>query len=127
VAFGSDASNLVPGDTNGFADIFVHDRQTTPALAAQGSCPGPMTVTATNCTPNAPVAFLYGNPGSYTNPNGICAGVTLGIASPTLAAVRNASGSGTVSVAYNFPAALCGRTVQIVDVATCTTSNTITL
>src|SRR6185436_4097188 len=28
VAFWSDATNLVAGDTNGFADVFVHDRQT---------------------------------------------------------------------------------------------------
>jgi Tol biopolymer transport system component len=28
VAFDSTATNLVPGDTNGFADVFVHDRQT---------------------------------------------------------------------------------------------------
>jgi Tol biopolymer transport system component len=28
VAFVSDASNLVPGDTNGWSDVFVHDRQT---------------------------------------------------------------------------------------------------
>ncbi|MEW6741770.1 MAG: calcium-binding protein [Planctomycetota bacterium] len=28
VAFGSSASNLVPGDTNGSADTFLHDRQT---------------------------------------------------------------------------------------------------
>jgi TonB family protein len=28
VAFSSDASNLVPGDTNGKPDVFVHDRQT---------------------------------------------------------------------------------------------------
>ncbi|NQT21413.1 MAG: hypothetical protein HQ592_17030, partial [Planctomycetes bacterium] len=28
VAFKSTASNLVPGDTNGTGDIFVHDRQT---------------------------------------------------------------------------------------------------
>src|SRR6185436_17337149 len=27
VAFASDATNLVPGDTNGFSDIFVRDRQ----------------------------------------------------------------------------------------------------
>lgn len=27
VVFESDASNLVPGDTNGFVDVFVHDRQ----------------------------------------------------------------------------------------------------
>lgn len=28
VAFSSDASNLVPGDTNGVSDVFVHDRMT---------------------------------------------------------------------------------------------------
>ena len=28
VAFDSDATNLVPGDTNGSGDVFVHDRQT---------------------------------------------------------------------------------------------------
>jgi Tol biopolymer transport system component len=28
IAFDSDASNLVPGDTNGNTDVFVHDRQT---------------------------------------------------------------------------------------------------
>jgi len=28
VVFASDASNLVPGDTNGFSDVFVRDRQT---------------------------------------------------------------------------------------------------
>jgi len=28
VTFCSDASNLIAGDTNGFADIFVHDRKT---------------------------------------------------------------------------------------------------
>ena len=28
VAFSSYASNLVPGDTNGWYDVFIHDRQT---------------------------------------------------------------------------------------------------
>ena len=28
VAFESDATNFVPGDTNGFSDVFVHDRKT---------------------------------------------------------------------------------------------------
>ena len=28
IAFSSYASNLVPGDTNNLADVFVHDRQT---------------------------------------------------------------------------------------------------
>jgi len=31
VAFDSDASNLVPGDTNGFCDVFVYNRHPTPA------------------------------------------------------------------------------------------------
>jgi Tol biopolymer transport system component len=30
VAFVSDASNLVPGDTNGYSDVFVHDRGAIP-------------------------------------------------------------------------------------------------
>jgi Tol biopolymer transport system component len=38
VAFASGASNLVPGDWNGYADVFVHDRQTgVTTLVSQGS------------------------------------------------------------------------------------------
>lgn len=38
VAFDSFATNLVPGDTNGHSDVFVHDRQTgTTALASTDS------------------------------------------------------------------------------------------
>ena len=41
MAFGSYASNLVPGDTNGTSDIFVYDRQTDTiervSLAADGT------------------------------------------------------------------------------------------
>src|SRR5207253_921856 len=45
VAFVSSATNLVPGDTNGVADVFVHDRQTRTtervsidSAATQGTC-----------------------------------------------------------------------------------------
>jgi Tol biopolymer transport system component len=39
VAFGSSAANLVPGDTNGRGDVFVHDRQsrTTTRVSVDGS------------------------------------------------------------------------------------------
>jgi len=40
VAFYSDASNLVSGDTNGFTDIFVHDRQTGETIRASVSSTG---------------------------------------------------------------------------------------
>src|SRR5438094_703914 len=46
VAFGSVASNLVPGDTNGTFDVFVHDRHTgatqrvsVDSVGAQGNNP----------------------------------------------------------------------------------------
>ena len=41
VAFYSDASNLVPGDTNGFADVFVKDLQTNAILRANVDNAGP--------------------------------------------------------------------------------------
>jgi Tol biopolymer transport system component len=34
IAFGSEASNLVPGDTNGSLDVFVHDRLTATTVRA---------------------------------------------------------------------------------------------
>src|SRR2546430_15507603 len=36
VAFSSDATNLVPGDTNGRTDVFVRDRRPTTGDAAAG-------------------------------------------------------------------------------------------
>ena len=35
VAFNSDATNLVPGDTNGARDVFVRDRQTGTTRAGE--------------------------------------------------------------------------------------------
>jgi archaellum component FlaF (FlaF/FlaG flagellin family) len=40
VAFSSDADNLVPGDTNGQTDIFVHDRKTKVAETAGADLAG---------------------------------------------------------------------------------------
>lgn len=40
VTFSSNASNLVPGDTNGFVDVFVHDRYTGQTARASVSSAG---------------------------------------------------------------------------------------
>lgn len=40
VVFSSEATNLVPGDTNGFEDIFVHDRQTAKTTRVNVSSTG---------------------------------------------------------------------------------------
>lgn len=96
-------------------------------LTKTGTCPGPVTLSSSNGTPNRPVAVLYGNAGSFTKPSGACAGLTLGIQNPTLAVMLNNNGAGAASVSFNTTAAFCGKTVQFVDVQTCTASNTVTL
>jgi hypothetical protein len=97
------------------------------SLSKSGACPGPMTLATAGGTPNTPVALVYGLPGSTTKPSGVCAGTTVAIANPTLAAVIGANGAGVATLTFNAPAGACGRTVQAVDLGACTTSNTITL
>jgi hypothetical protein len=98
-----------------------------PVLSKTGTCPGSMTVAVDGCTPNRPVAFFHGPAGTYTKPGGVCAGTTLSINNPTLAAVINANGAGKASITFNATPGYCGRTVQAVNVANCKTTNTITL
>jgi RHS repeat-associated protein len=60
VAFASSASNLVPNDTNGNRDIFVHDRgssELTPYQTANLGSPS----SPTNQTVAEPVSVIFGN------------------------------------------------------------------
>jgi hypothetical protein len=97
------------------------------SLAKAGSCPGPMTLSTANGTANAPVVILYGNAGVFVKPSGACAGITLAISPPNLGVMLNSNGSGAASVSFNASAAFCGKTVQAVDVSSCTASNPIVL
>ncbi|MDA1261075.1 MAG: hypothetical protein O3A20_10700, partial [Planctomycetota bacterium] len=74
-----------------------------PALAASGSCPGAMTLTATNCTANSSVAILYGSAGSFTKPSNPCGGLVLGIQNPTLGAMLGTDGAGAAALTFNAP------------------------
>ncbi len=98
-----------------------------PTLAKVGTCPGPMRLDASNCTPNSPVAILYGPAGSFTKNGNPCNGLMLGISNPTLAAIIGTNGSGNATLSFNAPPAACGRTVQGVDIASCTPTNTLIL
>jgi hypothetical protein len=126
VAFFSFASNLVPGDTNGASDIFVHDRLGL-SLALTGSCSGAVTLTISNATANGSVAIVFGQAGVFVKPTPPCQGLTLGVAPPTLAAIRTADGGGTATLNFTAPPGACGRSVQAVDVMTCTATNVIVL
>jgi hypothetical protein len=98
-----------------------------PSLALSGTCPGPVTLTASNCTAGGMVAMIYGAAGTFTQTGSPCTGLTVDIAAPTLGGLLVADGAGSAAVTFNAPAAACGLTVQAVDVGTCTTTNTITL
>ncbi|PCJ52089.1 MAG: hypothetical protein COA70_13025 [Planctomycetota bacterium] len=93
-------------------------------LTVSGPCPGLVSVSVTGATANGGVAVAFGNAGSFTIPGGICAGVSLDISSPTLGGIFNADGSGNLSLSRTLGAGLCGLTIQVVDLSTCTVSNT---
>ncbi|TAH36875.1 MAG: calcium-binding protein [Planctomycetota bacterium] len=134
VAFACGADNLVPGDTNGADDIFVHDRgEPGFMLATSGTCPGPMTLTASNGTPGGTVAFVWGTSGSFTIPAGNpCAGTLLDLvpllSPPPGYLLATADGSGTATASILVPSGACGTVrMQAVDLSSCTTSNTASL
>jgi len=73
------------------------------------------------------VAVLYGNAGAFTKPSNPCGGLVLGITNPTLGAMLGTDGAGAATLSFNAPAGACGKTVQGVDVASCTATNTVVL
>lgn len=80
-----------------------------PTLTQTGTCPGPVTLAGRNLTPGGQMALLYGNSGSFTKPSGQCAGLTLSISRPTLAAMLPVNGSGNAGLFFNAPAGACGK------------------
>lgn len=98
-----------------------------PNLTITGPCPGAKALSVVDATPNGPLAIAHGSAGSFVIPGGACAGLELGIAAPTLAGVFNASPTGTLNLNFNANAAMCGRTVQVVDLTMCLASQTAVL
>ncbi len=98
-------------------------------LAKTGTCPGSMTLSTSNGTPNGNVAYIYGNAGVKTKPGGVCAGTTVNIANPKKLAVAAGNGAGASSFSFNATPALCGKTIQAVQVGAgpCNVTNTIVL
>ncbi len=99
------------------------------ALAVDGTCPGggPLRITWYGATPNGQVALIFAaNTGSFIIPQGNpCQGTALGLgASQLRVAYRGASGPrGTRTLTTNAGPSACGGYLQLLDSATCTTSN----
>lgn len=128
IAFQSLASNLVPNDTNGWFDVFVHGG---PRLAATGVCPGPMTWTVRRATPGGQVVFAWGTPGGFALPAAKpCGGLTLDLV-PLLRprggfVVVRADSQGAASFVADVKPAACGAIlVQALDLDACAKSNAV--
>ncbi len=98
-----------------------------PTLTLRGTCPGSMTIVATNCTPGGPLLLLYGPAGNSTKPSGVCSGITLSIRRPKVGPILSPDANGDAALSILVPAHLCGLTVQAVDIPTCTTTNAPTI
>jgi len=128
VAFDSLSTNLVAGDTNGAADVFVRDTgPAPPQLVESGACPGSVTLTVVDATPGGAVALLHGLAGAFVKPGPPCQGLVLDLAAPALGAVLTADAAGVAVLSFTAPPGACGRSVQGVDQATCTATNVIVL
>jgi len=128
IVFESLARELVPGDTNGKKDVFVHDRFGAGLRLVQtGACPGSITLSISNATPRGKVAIACGPAGSFARTTPPCAGLALGVAPPALVRILTADAAGTAVLNISPAAGACGLSVQAVDVESCTATNVIVL
>lgn len=129
VAFGSDSTNLVPGDTNGEFDSFVRDRGLVgPVLSLAGSCPGPLAFTVRSATPSGRIAIACGAAGTFVKPAQPCSGAVLSLGPPLAGSILiHADGSGSAVLNLHVGAGFCGLSVQAVDLTTCAATNVLIL
>lgn len=109
----------------------VTEGSSGPTLAVDATCPGggPIRIDWSGATGGAQIALIFArNTGSFVIPsNYACAGTRLGLGSNQvqLAYQGPAGASGRRTLNANAGPAACGGYFQLLDVATCTTSNVV--
>ncbi len=116
------------GGGNELLAVQVREGTGGPTLAASGTCPGTVTFTLSDFTPNGRAQVYAGrSEGSTTLTTGPCAGTVLDLANARRLANATLDGSGAGAVSRSVAAGFCGRPAQALDVTTCTTSNLATI
>lgn len=98
-----------------------------PLLDISGSCPGTVDLTVGNMSANGSFVLLYSpNPGTAAVPVGPCMGTPSGLAAQgaTSVGVFRADADGNWNFSPRLGGPACGVTVQVLDLATCTFTNT---
>jgi len=95
------------------------------SLRITGPCPGTLTVSWSNATPNRQQGIVYGQrDGNTTIPGGVCQGTVLGLAGNVRLVNTIGTGpNGNGSVAGRAGTAACGGRLQLVEAPSCDTTN----
>ena len=105
---------------------YVETAPSGPSLSVSGSCPGPVTITATASAPsNDLMLFAAPDEGTSYVANGPCSGTELDVAFNRYLLRLETDESGTASVDRNTSDPWCGRFLQAVERPSCTTTNVV--
>ncbi|HMV66104.1 MAG TPA: hypothetical protein PKA64_04595 [Myxococcota bacterium] len=96
-------------------------------MEVAGACPGPLTISVRNLVPSRSFAVAVSDTiGRGTAPAAACAGAPLGLSTTSLSLLTTrSSGRGDVTWTVSPNPALCGRHVQIIDLASCDATNVV--
>ena len=112
-------------DPNGLFWYENRSIDTSPILELSGSCPGELTLSFTDLTPDQDVVlFIAAGAGVTPLEEGKCAGIELNVSQPQRTLIARADLSGELTVSGNVPADACGAAVQAID-GDCRTSNVV--
>jgi len=99
-----------------------------PVLALTGSCPGPVALDLTAATPEGSAVIVAGQgPGVSIVPVGVCTGTELGVESAQLVRGFVTDGTGGQTLDFDAPSALCGVSIQALDLSSCLVSNVLAI
>ena len=93
-----------------------------PVLSFSGNCPGEVTLTATGMTPLGYAQLYRATSGGASNPEASCLEATLDLADPLLVAAIQLDEIGESSQSAKLPDSACGQIVQMIDLASCATT-----
>ena len=107
-----------------FATLTLAGAAHAQSLSVDGACPGAADITGSGFTPGGSVAVLTGSgPGSDAMPGGPCAGGVTDMTGLRYITTLRADGGGSLAARPSISGALCGDSVQFLDVTTCSLSN----
>ncbi len=130
-----DGDDLIIGadrdlDENGVESgtLYTYTVKEESFLAVHGVCPGQVSLTIAHAGANGRVMVAIGDgPGETVLGGGACAGAVLGLENARTFTPVGTNVNGGTELDRTVPAGLCGKSLQVLDLSNCRTSNIIEL